>query len=259
VKLPLGYRTWQVFTVQPHWEVPTKAPPNLLPTFSGEMYSPNVKGFQESSQAFCESLTLPLGRIEGSALKGRRSLALQFLCLFAVALLVSFVLTRQVRDLATRRGLVSVPKDSRHVHHNPLPRLGGVSIFIAFSLTLILWLILGILRPSLLAGVAPAILLRIYVPACLIFCLGIYDDLRGAGPYLKFFVQALAASWLFFTGMRILDLPLLFGYHQFPWFVGLPLTVLWVVAITNSFNLIDGLDGLAAGSALFSTMVVFVV
>jgi UDP-GlcNAc:undecaprenyl-phosphate GlcNAc-1-phosphate transferase len=101
-------------------------------------------------------------------------------------------------------------------------------------------------------------LLRIYVPACLIFCLGIYDDLHGAGPYLKFAVQAIAAVMLFAGGMRVLDLPVVFS-HTLPWFVGLPLTVLWVVAVTNAFNLIDGLDGLAAGSALFSTMVFFVV
>ena len=108
-------------------------------------------------------------------------------------------------------------------------------------------------------GFAPTTLLHIYVPACLIFCLGIYDDLHGAGPYLKFAVQAIAAVMLFAGGMRILDLPVLFGQHTLPWFIGLPLTVLWVVAITNAFNLIDGLDGLAAGSALFSTLVFFIV
>ena len=64
---------------------------------------------------------------------------------------------------------------------------------------------------------------------------------------------------LFAGGLRILDLPVLFGTHDLPWWIGLPLTILWVLAITNAFNLIDGLDGLAAGSALFSTMVVFVV
>jgi UDP-GlcNAc:undecaprenyl-phosphate GlcNAc-1-phosphate transferase len=76
---------------------------------------------------------------------------------------------------------------------------------------------------------------------------------------LKFAAQAVAAAMLFAGGMRILDLPVLFGQHTFPWFIGLPLTVLWVVAITNAFNLIDGLDGLAAGSALFSTLVFFIV
>ena len=176
-----------------------------------------------------------------------------------MSLVVSFVATRQVRDVATRRGWTSVPKDGRHIHQTPLPRLGGVAIFLAFSFSLIVWLCLAVVYPRLLEGLAPATLLRIYVPACLIFCLGIYDDLHGAGPYLKFSVQVIAATMLFLGGMRILDLPLLFGSHSLPWFVGLPLTVLWVVAVTNAFNLIDGLDGLAAGSALFSTVVFFVV
>lgn len=182
-----------------------------------------------------------------------------FLGIFAVSLVVSFMATRQVRDVASRRGWVSVPQDGRHVHQAPLPRLGGVAIFLAFSFSIILWLGLSILYPRLLDGLAPATLLRIYIPACLIFSLGIYDDLHGAGPYLKFSVQAIAATMLFLGGMRILDLPVFFGAHSFPWFVGLPLTVIWVVAITNAFNLIDGLDGLAAGSALFSTVVFFVV
>lgn len=182
-----------------------------------------------------------------------------FLGIFVVSLLLSFVATRQVRDVATRRGWISIPRDGRHVHETPLPRLGGVAIFLAFSFSLVLWLGLALIYPSLLKGLAPATLLRIYVPACLIFCLGIYDDLHGAGPYLKFSVQVVAATMLFLGGMRILDLPVLFGAHSLPWFVGLPLTVVWVVAITNAFNLIDGLDGLAAGSALFSTVVFFVV
>ncbi|MFY9647048.1 MAG: MraY family glycosyltransferase, partial [Terriglobales bacterium] len=180
-----------------------------------------------------------------------------FFGLFAFSLLVSFVATREVRDLANHRGWVFVPKDGRHVHHSPLPRLGGVAIFLAFSASLALGLALSLIFPRLVVGLAPATLLRIYVPACLIFCLGIYDDLRGAGPYAKFVVQAIAGAMLFAGGMRVLDVPLLF-HHPLPWFVGLPLTVLWVVAVTNAFNLIDGLDGLAAGSALFSTLVFFV-
>jgi UDP-GlcNAc:undecaprenyl-phosphate GlcNAc-1-phosphate transferase len=186
-------------------------------------------------------------------------LTLLFFALFAFSLAVSFVATREVRDLATHRGWVSVPQGGRHVHQAPLPRLGGVAIFLAFSLSLSAWLVLSLVFPRLLDGLAPTTILRIYVPACLIFCLGIYDDLRGAGPYLKFAVQAVAAAMLFAGGMRVLNLPVIFGSHALPWFVGLPLTVLWVVAVTNAFNLIDGLDGLAAGSALFSTLVVFVV
>jgi UDP-GlcNAc:undecaprenyl-phosphate/decaprenyl-phosphate GlcNAc-1-phosphate transferase len=186
-------------------------------------------------------------------------LTLLFFGLFAFSLVLSFVATRQVRDMATRKGWVSVPQEGRHVHQTPLPRLGGVAIFLAFSVSLIVWLGLSLIFPKLLDGLAPATLLRIYLPACLIFGLGIYDDLHGAGPYLKFAVQAIAAAMLFAGGMRVLDLPLIFGSQSLPWFVGLPLTILWVVAVTNAFNLIDGLDGLAAGSALFSTMVFFVV
>ena len=186
-------------------------------------------------------------------------MTLLFFGLFAFSLALSFVATREVRDLATRRGWVSVPRDGRQVHQAPLPRLGGVAIFLAFSVSLSLWLGLSLIFPRLVAGLAHTTLLRIYVPACLIFCLGIYDDLRGASPYLKFAVQAIAAAMLFAGGMRVFYLPVLFGQYTLPWFISLPLTVLWVVAITNAFNLIDGLDGLAAGSALFSTMVFFVV
>ena len=186
-------------------------------------------------------------------------LTVLFFGIFLFSLAVSFVATRQVRDMATRRGWVSLPRDRWHVHQTPLPRLGGVAIFLAFSVSLSVWLGLSLMFPRLVNGLAPTTLLRIYVPACLIFCLGIYDDLHGAGPYLKFAVQAIAAAMLFVGGMRILGLPVLFGHYTLPWYIGLPLTVLWVVAITNAFNLIDGLDGLAAGSALFSTMVFFVV
>ena len=170
-------------------------------------------------------------------------MTLLFLGLFVFSLALSFVATRKVRDIAIRRGYVSNPQGGRHLHQTACPRLGGVAIFLAFSLSLILWLGLALIFPRLAAGAESTILLRIYIPACLIFALGIYDDLHGAGPYLKFAVQAIAAIMLFAAGMRVLDVPLLFP-HTLPWFVGLPLTVLWVMAVTNAFNLIDGLDGL---------------
>jgi UDP-N-acetylmuramyl pentapeptide phosphotransferase/UDP-N-acetylglucosamine-1-phosphate transferase len=87
-------------------------------------------------------------------------------------------------------------------------------------------------------------IIAILAPASLVFLLGVYDDLHQVGPYTKFAVQGLAAIMLFAGGLRILQMPILFGSHHFPWFVGLPLTVIWVLAITNAFNLIDGLDGL---------------
>ncbi len=180
-----------------------------------------------------------------------------FLGIFAAALLLSLLLTRYVRNAATARGWVAVPALDRHLHSTPLPRLGGVAIFLAFLLSVGIALLVGWWYPGL--RFSSKTLITILLPGCLIFLLGVYDDIHTVGPYFKFTVQALAGAMLFAGGLRILDLPVLFGYRHFSWFVGLPLTILWVLAITNAFNLIDGLDGLAAGSALFSTLVVFVV
>ena len=182
-----------------------------------------------------------------------------FLGIFAVSLLFSFVLTRYVRDLATVRGWVSVPGSDRHLHVRPLPRLGGVAIFLAFLLSIAVAFSLSRFYPSLGLGLSYRTLWSTLLPGCLVFFLGVYDDVHPLSPYVKFAGQALAGALLFAFGLRILDLPVLFGHHHFSLFISLPLTILWVLAITNAFNLIDGLDGLAAGSALFSTLVVFVV
>jgi UDP-GlcNAc:undecaprenyl-phosphate GlcNAc-1-phosphate transferase len=186
-------------------------------------------------------------------------LTLFYLGIFAASVLLSFVLTRYVRNVATARGWVAAASTERHLHSTPLPRLGGVAVFLSFAVTIAAAALIGLRYPSLKSGLSPHILPTIFLPGVLIFLLGVYDDIHSLGPYFKFAVQALAATMLFAGGLRILDLPVLFGNHPFPWYVGLPLTILWVVAITNAFNLIDGLDGLAAGSALFSTLVVFVV
>lgn len=180
------------------------------------------------------------------------------LATFVLALVGAFILTKYVRDFAKKRGLVA-PGGERHVHNGPIPRLGGVAIFGAFLVALAFIWVVGLTIPRLAAGLMSARFLTILGPALLIFALGVYDDLRSASPWLKFGVQAVAAGLLFWGGLRILDIPVLFGRHQLSWFIGLPLTVIWVIGITNAFNLIDGLDGLAAGSGLFSTMVVFVV
>jgi UDP-GlcNAc:undecaprenyl-phosphate GlcNAc-1-phosphate transferase len=186
-------------------------------------------------------------------------LTLAFFAVFFLSILFSFVLTRYVRDFASRRGWVAIPSHERHLHSSPLPRLGGVAIFISFSLSMVAAAVMSRYTPQLHTAFSSKTLLTILAPACLVFLLGVYDDLYAAGPYVKFAVQAVAASMLFAGGLRILNIPVLFGEHQLPWFVGLFFTILWVLAITNAFNLIDGLDGLAAGSALFSTLLAFVV
>lgn len=181
------------------------------------------------------------------------------LAIFCVSLLSAFVLTRTVRDFATRHGWVAAPTQERHLHSSPLPRLGGAAIFISFCAGIGVAAVWADHNPFLKAAFSFSTMVTMLVPALLVFLLGVYDDLRGAGPYFKFSVQGAAAVLLYLGGFRIVNIPVVFGDHALPWFVGLPCTVLWVLAITNAFNLIDGLDGLAAGSALFSTLVAFVV
>src|SRR3989440_10170558 len=116
--------------------------------------------------------------------------------MFFLSLLGSFILTRWVRDFATARGWVANPTQERHLHKNPLPRLGGVAIFISFSLSLGTAFLLALHNPHL-HSLSLRALLTIAVPASLVFLLGVYDDIYGAGPYVKFGIQGVAATMLF--------------------------------------------------------------
>jgi UDP-GlcNAc:undecaprenyl-phosphate GlcNAc-1-phosphate transferase len=175
---------------------------------------------------------------------------------FIAALLASALLTLWIRDLSVARGWVSNPTSDRHVHTRPIPRLGGIAIFTTlWSLVLLAWMAGFILGRE---PIFPHLTFKILGPATIIFVLGLIDDFCGLSAYIKFAVQAGAAVVLYLNGFGISRLSLLAGHPHLGWLIGLPLTVLWVLWITNAFNLIDGLDGLAAGCALFSTLVICV-
>jgi UDP-GlcNAc:undecaprenyl-phosphate GlcNAc-1-phosphate transferase len=179
------------------------------------------------------------------------------LVIFSLALLLSLMSTWHVRRWAHAHGWVEPPQLDRHVHAFPTPRLGGIAIYVSFMVVAGTCLLI----PSHwgLSFVFPlkstAALLG---SALIIFLLGLCDDLYGVGPYGKLVVQSVAATTLFIGGLGIHRLDLVSSGQTLQSFIGLPLTILWVLLITNAFNLIDGLDGLAAGSALFSTVVVFI-
>ena len=136
--------------------------------------------------------------------------------------------------------------------------LGGVAIYASFMA--VSAVVLVVTRWMGFPFVLPVMkIVGILGPALIIFLLGLYDDLHPIGPYRKFGVQAVAAVLLYLSGFGIHQLDLFSAGRILQTAVGLPLTVLWVLLITNAFNLIDGLDGLAAGSALFSTIVVLAV
>lgn len=180
-----------------------------------------------------------------------------YLLLFSLSLIFSLFTTRYVRDLAHKRHWLEVPRLERHMHRTPVPRLGGAGVFASFVAVVVVGAVL-----SKFVGHPAAPPLRtvfaLVLPAALVFLLGLYDDLRGASPFGKFAIQGVAAAMLYFGGFGVHRMDLLRPGQDLPMALGLSLTIFWVVLITNAFNLIDGLDGLAAGSALFSTLVVLV-
>jgi len=184
-----------------------------------------------------------------------KSLGLTYCATFIVSLLISFFLTRYIRDQALSRGWKTGRLRDRDVHTTPIPRLGGIAIFL--SVVGVVAVLMAFSRFS--RALDPHIILSILVPALLIFLLGLYDDLFSVGPWVKFAVEIIAAVAVFLAGFRIIELPILFGNRSLGFAGSLLATVFWVLLITNAFNLVDGLDGLAAGSALFSTLTVVVI
>ena len=149
-------------------------------------------------------------------------------------------------------GAIDVPKDARRMHSKPIPRLGGLAIFLGFIIsTLIFGNITLQVRGMLLGSVV------------VIVTLGVIDDIIPLRARLKFVVQILAALVAVFHG-NIVDTisnPNIFSgqpYLQLG-ILAIPLTVIWIVAITNSVNLIDGLDGLAVGVSAISSVTLLVV
>ena len=168
-----------------------------------------------------------------------------------VAALVALITTPVVRSLAVRMGAVDVPKDGRRMHDHPIPRMGGLAIFFGFILSV---LIFQTLTPSLRGMLLGSVIIVV---------LGILDDIYALPALPKFLIQIVAALVAVLEGNRIefLSNPNIFSKEPF-WELGwlsIPISVLWIVAITNSVNLIDGLDGLACGVSTISSMTLLVI
>jgi UDP-GlcNAc:undecaprenyl-phosphate/decaprenyl-phosphate GlcNAc-1-phosphate transferase len=181
-----------------------------------------------------------------------------YFVLFLVSLVATLFLTPLVRWFAFGWGVVDVPDEARRIHKCPTPRLGGVAIFLAFALTLAGVPLLNNLLSQGFAARWPS-LEPLFLPGLLIFLLGVYDDFRGLNAPTKTTVQVLAALLLYFQGYGVSALSLPFDAQwQLPVWLGILVTVLWVVGITNAFNLIDGIDGLASGAAVFALLTLFI-
>ncbi len=169
------------------------------------------------------------------------------------ALVISFLMTPVVKTFAYKVGAVDVPKDARRMHKIPIPRLGGLAIFIGFMVSV---LVLGNVRGN---GQMQSILLG----SVIIVVLGVVDDIMALPAMLKFVVQIAAALIPALNGVVIqaFSNPNIFSDSLY-WVLGplsVPFTVLWIVAITNAVNLIDGLDGLANGVSAISATTMLVI
>jgi UDP-GlcNAc:undecaprenyl-phosphate/decaprenyl-phosphate GlcNAc-1-phosphate transferase len=182
-----------------------------------------------------------------------------YFALFLIALFASLAITPVVRRLCERFKLLDVPVDGRRVHKKSVPRLGGVAVYVSVAIALAALPLVDNLLTQSLRGHKSELLL-VFIPATLVLLLGIYDDLRGTNAVVKFLLLGSIAALFYFLGGRIelLKIPL-FGSIHLPSTVSFVVTVLWLVGIANAFNLIDGMDGLASGAALFSSMVILVV
>ena len=164
----------------------------------------------------------------------------------ALAGLIAFTTTPAVRVLAYRIGAIDVPKDNRRMHKKPIPRIGGLAIFTGFAIST---LVFCRMSPELIA---------IYVGGLILVVVGIIDDIFRINAWIKLIAQIGVAFIAVSQGVVVEYINFFGKYIHFGIF-SIPITVLWIVGLTNAINLIDGLDGLACGvSAICSLSLLLV-
>ena len=175
------------------------------------------------------------------------------LTLGALAFLISLLLTPLVRDVFLKMGVVDVPDSERKFHRKSIPRVGGIAIFLSYTIA---YAALAMLTDPVKGPIPYSFDSRtwLFAGVTVIFATGLLDDLLTLRPKQKLLGQIIAATLVWCGGIEI-NL-----FHNMPavhW-LSFPVTVFWLVACTNAFNLIDGLDGLAAGAGFFATATMIV-
>ncbi len=162
---------------------------------------------------------------------------------------VVFLLTPLVRKTALKLLALDRP-NKRKVHVKLITKLGGVAIFIGFLVSSCLVLLLNFNEGLLNVKE----FLTFLISASLIFMLGLYDDLRGADAKVKLIVQAIAALIMVRMGLIIDNIDMFGLYFRLPDALAAAVTIFWFVLVTNAVNLIDGIDGLAAGIVFIASL-----
>ena len=172
------------------------------------------------------------------------------LWLGGIGFALSLILTPILRDVFRSYNVVDQPDQGRKVHKYPIPRVGGIAIAVAYAGAFLLAPAPAgsILRDNLY------LIWKLLPAAAVIFAVGVIDDLFGLKPWQKLIGQFAGASIAYFAGIRVL---IVVGVPTSDWW-SYPATVLWLLVCTNAFNLVDGMDGLAGGIGLFSTLTIFI-
>lgn len=168
-----------------------------------------------------------------------------------VSTLISLILTPFIKNFAISINAVDIPRDKRKIHKKPIPLLGGMAIYLSFAITMLLKE--GSLGKSEIG---------ILIGATIIVIGGLIDDLKDIRPWQKLLFQVSAAVVLILFGVEIAVVTNPFPsnslFLKLGW-LSIPITIFWVVGITNAINLIDGVDGLAAGVAFICSATIFII
>ena len=167
---------------------------------------------------------------------------------FLAAFILTFIQMPFTIKLAKKKGFLDVPKDNRRVHKKPIPVGGGIAMVISVSILMLFFLPIN-------KGLVMTILASLIIAIS-----GLYDDKKGLSPKLKFIFQILAAVILIIGGMKIEFVTNPFDSNDALLILNMlsiPVTIFWVCGITNTINLIDGLDGLASGVSMICAISMF--
>ncbi len=168
------------------------------------------------------------------------SLALSFLA----ATLITALCIPQIIRLSRKYKLVDNP-DQRKMHKVPIPTLGGIGFFTGFIVLSLFWMIvLGNLSDFVL-----------FIALLVLFVTGIFDDLTDMRALVKFGIQIVVALIISYFGFRVESLFGIFGIYEMPVWAQYAFSVLLITGLTNAFNLIDGIDGLAGGLAFINSLI----
>ena len=166
-------------------------------------------------------------------------------CSFVLALL----LTPLLRDLALRRGWVDEPDNHRKLHKGPIPRIGGIAIVLAYVGSFSLLLSFHVEQSAAIQNALPLVA-KLLPAVAVVFATGLLDDCIGLKPWQKLLGVSFAAALACLGDIQIHGI----AYHPLHPYVGIPLTIIWLVGCANAFNLIDGVDGVATGLGLLATL-----